>query len=97
MKKKRINDGPAESPPCGACGETEYEALRSAVLEGGGFQANKGDGLDVVIARGMAAWILKRQDANPRKIVKAGPPGQGQTAEALAILLANLLESGAAV
>jgi len=83
--------GPRHDERC----ETGYEALRSAVLEGAEFHADKTRGLEAIITLGTAAWIKQCQGAGDTKAPPAWARSRRQSGSAgqLAALFANLVES----
>jgi hypothetical protein len=96
LKKKRIPQQ-SGSPTNDTRGESGYEVLRAAVLEGAVFHADKSHGLAIVIFQGLYAWIrhcdaTQKRDTSPA--VGIQPYVQPCATEYLTTLIANLAEQG---
>jgi len=96
VKKKRIPSlSNSKQISEGRC-ETAYEALRSAVMEGVEYHADKVHGLSILVTCGTSVWIQQGQNMKAQKKPSANtepPQGQREAAERLAILFANLIET----
>jgi len=73
--------------------DSDYETLRSFVLEGGEVYYEVERGLSVIIVGGIAAWMSPCRDERKTEQASCAKPHPRHYAGNLAILLAGIVES----